>query len=259
MTKLYYQTLGNGPDMVLLHGWGLHSYIWHLLVTELQQHFRLHLIDLPGCGKSKEFESYPTTINELADCIVEKTPKNAVWVGWSLGGLLASYVAIYFPERVKQLITITATPKFIADEQEQWPGLASQSIQQFANDLTHHYEQTLVRFLSLQWHGIPNAKVWLKKLEPFFLAEKPDLEALQHQLKILQTTDLRLDWKKIQCPALHILGRLDAIVPMRLHEKLKQLVPHHEIHVMSKAAHLPFLTHQDEFLTIFYSFLKTNL
>lgn len=259
MSKLYYDKIGHGPDVVLLHGWGLHSHIWQTLVAELKNDFCLHIIDLPGCGKSKHVDPFPASIESLAEIILEKMPQKAAWIGWSLGGLVASFVAHAFPERVQQLVTITSTPKFVADDTEQWPGLSPQALTQFAEDLTIQYEQTLFRFFSLQWYGIPGAKHWLKQLEPFFMTEKPEIAALQHQLNILQKTDLRQAWKKITCPTLHILGRLDAIVPERLHSKLKELVPHHQTYVMPKAAHLPFLTHQSEFLQNLNLFLNTNL
>lgn len=259
MFKLHSQIVGDGPDLVLLHGWGLHSEIWLNLVDDLRQQFRLHLIDLPGCGKSNKVTEYPQTIEHLAEIVLEHTPNHAIWIGWSLGGLIASYIASHSPQRVKQLVTITSTPKFIAEEASDWPGLSSEALTQFALNLTQNYQQTLFRFFSLQWYGIPNAKTWLKKLEPFFIKQKPAMEALQQQLTILQKTDLREALKQIQCPVLHVLGRLDAIVPESLSAKLKELVPQHQIHVIPKAAHLPFLTHQEQFLPTLISFLKNNL
>ncbi|MDP0869742.1 hypothetical protein Q8F85_27765, partial [Klebsiella pneumoniae] len=41
---------------------------------------------------------------ELAQRVLEQAPPQAVWLGWSLGGLVASQVAIMRPERVQALV-----------------------------------------------------------------------------------------------------------------------------------------------------------
>ncbi len=54
MKQLYWYTCGEGDcDLVLLHGWGLNSGVWHCIIDRLAPHFRLHLVDLPGYGRSK--------------------------------------------------------------------------------------------------------------------------------------------------------------------------------------------------------------
>ncbi len=56
---LYYDTYActgaagaQAPDLVLLHGWGLHSVVWDPVVPALLQHFQVTVIDLPGMGRS---------------------------------------------------------------------------------------------------------------------------------------------------------------------------------------------------------------
>ncbi|HRA24442.1 MAG TPA: alpha/beta fold hydrolase, partial [Usitatibacteraceae bacterium] len=49
---LHVELAGQGPDLVLLHGWGLHGGVWQGLARELAPAFRLHLVDLPGHGHS---------------------------------------------------------------------------------------------------------------------------------------------------------------------------------------------------------------
>ena len=43
---------GQGPDLVMLHGWSMHSAVWHDLADALASRFTLHLVDLPGHGQS---------------------------------------------------------------------------------------------------------------------------------------------------------------------------------------------------------------
>ncbi|HEY1905630.1 MAG TPA: alpha/beta hydrolase, partial [Myxococcaceae bacterium] len=43
---------GTGPDLVAIHGWPLHAATWRTLLPELGEHFTVHLLDLPGSGKT---------------------------------------------------------------------------------------------------------------------------------------------------------------------------------------------------------------
>lgn len=56
MTGLYWETIGQGDrHLVLLHGWGLNAAVWHCISERLGAHFCLHLVDLPGYGRSQDF------------------------------------------------------------------------------------------------------------------------------------------------------------------------------------------------------------
>ena len=42
------EQFGQGPDLVLLHGWGMNGAVWHGIAQPLAAHYRLHLVDLHG-------------------------------------------------------------------------------------------------------------------------------------------------------------------------------------------------------------------
>ena len=50
--QLHYRLGGEGPTVVLLHGWPQHSLQWHTVAPLLAQHYRVLAPDLPGCGGS---------------------------------------------------------------------------------------------------------------------------------------------------------------------------------------------------------------
>ena len=50
--KLGVETLGEGPDLLLIHGWGLNAGVWQPLISRLAEGCRLTLVDLPGHGAS---------------------------------------------------------------------------------------------------------------------------------------------------------------------------------------------------------------
>ncbi|STE56527.1 carboxylesterase (biotin synthesis protein BioH) [Escherichia coli] len=55
MNNIWWQTKGQGNvHLVLLHGWGLNAEVWRCIDEELSSHFTLHLVDLPGFGRSRD-------------------------------------------------------------------------------------------------------------------------------------------------------------------------------------------------------------
>ena len=50
---LHIEVAGDGPPIVLLHGWGLHGGVFAPLVERLADRFTLHCVDLPGHGRSR--------------------------------------------------------------------------------------------------------------------------------------------------------------------------------------------------------------
>ncbi len=113
MTALYWHTCGEGKrDFVLLHGWGLNADIWHCIINRLAPHFRLHLVDLPGYGRSSGYGDM--SLSEMATVVLNQAPEKALWLGWSMGGLVASQIALNQPEQVIGLITVSSSPCFSA-------------------------------------------------------------------------------------------------------------------------------------------------
>ena len=56
MKNIWWQTKGEGNcHLVLLHGWGLNAQVWDCITPELSSQFTLHLVDLPGYGRSEGF------------------------------------------------------------------------------------------------------------------------------------------------------------------------------------------------------------
>ena len=49
---LHVEATGQGPPLVLLHGWAMHSEMWGPLLPRLARRFRVHAVDLPGHGLS---------------------------------------------------------------------------------------------------------------------------------------------------------------------------------------------------------------
>lgn len=243
------EVIGQGQALVLLHGWGWHSGIWQHLLPALSQHFQLFLIDLPGFGHS-QYDLEPYTIENVALAILSKAPESAIYLGWSLGGMIASWIAIHQPQRISHLITIASSPRFIQDTT--WPGVAEKTLRHFSTLLLTDFEKTLSDFLELQLRGNPRNLLLLSDLKKQLLTrEPPKLTALLGGLHLLQTLDLRSELIKISCPSLHLLGQYDSLVPAMIAERISVLSPQARCQVIAKSGHMPFLN-EPEFLNLLF-------
>jgi len=251
---LHYQQVGTGPDIVLLHGWGGHSGVWDDVVESLKEQYRLTVFDLPGHGQSP-FEPADVHLDKVAKKILEHSPKQAIWIAWSMGGLLANHIASHFPARVSYLIFVAASPKFLAEKP--WPGLFEQDLNDFIRRWYKDVPETLDYFLLLQMQGLKNIKRdWRILKEKFYQNGDPDSQALLAGLNWLRTLDFREQLTKIACPTLHLFGGQDVIVPCTIAPVLKTSVPHHRFQVIEQASHMLFYTHPQAFLQQVLSFVS---
>lgn len=245
MNDIWWQTTGEGNcHLVLLHGWGLNAEVWHCISEELSSHFTLHLVDLPGFGRSQGFGAM--ALEEMAECVLQQAPENAIWLGWSLGGLVASQVALTHPERVQALVTVASSPCFSACDA--WPGIKPDVLAGFQHQLSEDFQRTVERFLALQTMGTETARQDARALKKTVLAlPMPPVDVLNGGLEILRTVDLRESLTSLTVPFLRLYGYLDGLVPRKVVPLLDALWPESESLIFAGAAHAPFISHPDAF------------
>ncbi len=246
---LFSQTQGAGPDIVLLHGWGLHSGIWDAVATALATHNRVTCIDLPGHGHSAG-TAMAEHLPAVAAQIAAIAPAPAVWIGWSLGGLLALQLALRAPAAVRGLVVVAGSPRFVRDSD--WPHAVEDAVlQQFARSLDEDYAATLGRFLALQVRGSAEAGATLRALRARVLEQdSPQAAALRTGLKLLRESDLRARLQDIACPSQFIFGARDLLAPAALGEELARLMPAARCAVIEGAGHAPFVSHAAQFIDL---------
>ncbi|MEH2921872.1 pimeloyl-ACP methyl ester esterase BioH [Samsonia erythrinae] len=255
MVALYWQREGAGmTDLVLLHGWGLNAQVWQNISVRLAPHFRLHRVDLPGYGRSQGFGAL--SLCEMADIVLAQAPERAIWLGWSLGGLVTSQIALNAPQRVEKLITVASSPCFCA--QGDWPGIRPDVLQGFQQQLSEDFQRTVERFLALQTLGTESARQDARQLKSVVLEQPmPSVEVLNGGLAILREADLRQPMAALSVPFLRIYGALDGLVPRKVAGLLDQRWPNSSSVVIPKAAHAPFISHPEAFAAQVFDFCRS--
>lgn len=254
MSALHVEVRGRGPDLVLLHGWALHGGMWGPWLDRLASRFRLHIVDLPGHGRSVWPDGL-TDLTGLARAVSPHVPHGAAVLGWSLGGMVALELARQRPTKLAALVLVATTPRFLRDDD--WPGgMAPEVLHGFAEGLARDYRRTISNFLALQAWGDERAGAALRSLRANLAAHgEPDTRALGAGLEILRTADLREGLPGITAPTLVIAGEHDRITPAEAGRQLAARLPAARFREIAKAGHAPFLSHADEVLREVEGFL----
>ena len=249
--ELHWQTEGQGSDLLLIHGWGMNGAVWQQVLPMLAQHYRVHVVDLPGYGHSQQLPA--ADVDEMARLLLDQAPEQAIWLGWSLGGLVAKSAALQAPERVKQLVTVASSPCFAAEKD--WRGIKPTVLDDFRRQLDLDFRATIERFMALQAMGSKTARQDIRQLKEAVLSRpEPNPAALALGLDMLAQVDLRPALATITQPWLRLYGRLDGLVPAKVARELDKLAPQSQQHVFTAASHAPFISHPDEFIDTLKAF-----
>ena len=239
--RLFTQTAGKGPDLVLLHGWGLNADVWGEFGSLLENDFRVTRVDLPGHGRSAW--NGDGMLDDWVRQVLDVAPRRAAWAGWSLGSLVAQRAALLAQDRVAALAVIAGTPSFVRRHDWQ-PAMLPALLDSFAEELSTDFEKTLQRFLALQVRGSEDASATLKQLRAGLLAAgKPDRTALQAGLGLLRDTDLRQELGSICCRVRLVMGERDMLVPQAAGRESLALYRNAGMDVIDGAGHAPFISH----------------
>jgi pimeloyl-[acyl-carrier protein] methyl ester esterase len=252
---LYSETYGTGKPITLVHGWAMHSGIWRGFAQHTLEHYQVTCIDLPSHGRSDKLT--PFTLETIGNQLINSLPNTpSCFLGWSLGATVALDIARRYPERVNSLILLAGNPLFVASED--WAGVKSSVLDNFAASLTENCQATLLRFLALQVNGLPEGKVLLKELKAAVLeCPAPDNDSLQGGLDILKHTDLRAALAELDIPVSVILGDKDTLVPIAVAEQLSRVRNAYPT-IIKGAGHVPFLSHPQELLTQINRFMDDS-
>jgi pimeloyl-[acyl-carrier protein] methyl ester esterase len=215
--------------LLLLHGWGFDSQIWQPLLPWLTHDYEIFFVDLPGFGKSNlmDWQTFKASV-------LSQLPQQFAVLGWSLGGLYATRLAIEAPDRITDLINVASSPCFT--QKLPWRGIEVVMLEQFSQQVRQDPKNVLAHFLKLQGITTPIA------------CRQPTTEGLLDGLHVLKNWDLREQLNQLSCTVSYFFGKQDAIVPYKIMQTLQHTYPHFDYELFPKSAHALFLSHPGDFI-----------
>ncbi|XQW84919.1 pimeloyl-ACP methyl ester esterase BioH [Thalassotalea piscium] len=248
---------GEGLPIVLIHGWGLNSAVWLPLAESLKSTVKVISISLPGFGDNLEHSVEPYSLAEVSNLIVKSVNQPAIYLGWSLGGLIATDIALRFPEAALGLITVSSSPCFVAEDT--WPGIEPEVLALFHRQLTKNTKKTVDNFLKIQAMGSETVRDDIKHIRQLVLQyEMPSEKTLSDALLLLEKVDLREKLKNITVPFLRLYGGLDNLVPKKVIPLISELAPNSQEVIFAKSSHAPFISDPDSFLSTLKTWLQSH-
>jgi 3-oxoadipate enol-lactonase len=138
-TELFYECVGQGPPLLLIHGLGSSADDWAFQRDEFARSHRLILPDLRGSGRSAKPKGPYSIVQFAADLwqlLDALGIEHIAILGFSLGGAVALEMALMQPGRVQRLVLCNALANYRTDTWRKW--------------LEAHLQLALVRVLGLR-------------------------------------------------------------------------------------------------------------
>jgi len=243
--RLNYETVGEGPTVMLLHGWGGCIASMAPIQQMLSHKYQVLSVDLPGFGRS---ERPPTTwsSDDYGRCIAELAVQLGVErfcaiVGHSFGGKVAICVAVRRPDAVGSLILV-GTPGIRLP-------LSGQAKRRIAGV---KMARRASRFLPAPLREALADR--LSRLGSDDYRNAGDMRAI---LVRVVNEDLRGLLPMISPQTLLVWGEQDDAAPLPVGKAMERLIPGAGLVVLSKSGHFPYLDEPRAFSAVVHSFLAS--
>jgi 3-oxoadipate enol-lactonase len=237
----------NGPPVVFAHALGTDLTLWDAVLPLLPPGLRLIRYDARGHGRSS-VPPAPYTMGALvadAEAVCDAHHvRNAVFVGLSLGGLVAQGLAVKRLDLVRGLV-LACTAARIGT-----PALWADRIAAIrAHGMEAAADAILARWFGRDWQANPAAAHWRARL-----AATP-AEGYCGTVAAISGTDFFTTTASLRLPALGIAGSEDGSTPPDMVRETLALIPGSTIHLIRRAGHLTPADQPQAFATALTAFL----
>jgi len=261
--KILYRTIGEGPVVVLLHGVPFDGSLWSNQFAAFPE-YKLIIPDLPGSGRSERIDDM--SMEGMAECvkdiIVHETaslffksgePHSVILIGHSMGGYIALALAEKHPELLNGLGLFHSSA--YADSEERKEG-RKKTIQLLKEKGAGEFAR----------NSVPNLfSALTREQSPALVEEQINIGGnfsaeilVNYQEAMMQRKDRTEVLRKATVPVLFILGKYDAVVPLKDGMEQCSLSDLNYIHVLEKAAHVGMKEEPIETNTVLVNYLTNT-
>jgi pimeloyl-ACP methyl ester carboxylesterase len=211
---------GSRTPLVLVHGLGGTIENWRALAPGLAERHRVVVPDLPGHGHSEPLAGTPdlAAFAEAALAVAaEGGGPLAVWIGHSLGGLLALRAAALRPDAVRGVVLAAAAGPS-STSRAAHVALTTLGLLQ-PGKLIAPFRQSwsqsrLGRQAAFGWWGVADANALEPELAEAFLVGPANHRNTRQAGRALLASDPRAELERVACPVLVLWGASDTWVPL---------------------------------------------
>ena len=246
---IHYFAGGEGDPLVVIHGGGDGARVWLETVSDLCEHYRVYIPDLPGFGQSQPMgdrQDLSEFVEFVEDFSNSLGLKRFHLAGHSIGGSIALRYALKFPQKIGKLVLVSSM--FLGKEMALWVRFLSHSV--------------FRRTLGAAAHGIMKAVKWLIGLvyAPFRLVNPLPRARMNlgESISALKdhTAELMSQLSQLMMPTLLVWGARDSVVPVRYAYAAAEVIPDCQLHVFEGCGHFVYKQIGKEFPRLLKRFLR---
>lgn len=263
-TAIFYKDWGQGPTVMLSHGWPLNADAWDPQMLFLAQNgYRAVAHDRRGHGRSTQASSgndMDTYADDLEAVMKALDLTDVVLVGHSTGGgEVAHYVGRHGTRRIRKVVLISAVPPQLLQTESNPQGIPTEVWDGFRKSLFDDRAQFFREF-AVVFYGTnrDGSRVSQATLDHFWgLCMQVGLKNVYECIDALSATDFTEDLRRFDVPTLLIHGEDDQVVPIDITaRKSARLIPDvREIYYPAAPHGIP-TTHQDRVNADLLAFIR---
>lgn len=252
--KIYYETMGKGSPVVLIHGGAIDRRMWDNQFEKLAEYYLVVRYDIPGHGKSQvpdhEFSHADILLNLLKSLDIDR----ASIIGLSLGGMIATDFAIEYPEMATTLVL--SGSGLIG---YQWPTESTNRINAIYEIARSQGARQAAEKLLEEPYMIP-------AMENPAICDRVRQLTIENARFFVQYMLVRwasppaiVRLSEIHCPTLVVIGDRDTPDLLNIADTLENGIPDVEKAVVEDAGHIIPMEKPDEFNQLVLDFLSRQV
>lgn len=237
--------------LILLHGWAQHAGVWDIVRDRFSGlGYRIYSPDLPGHGQSEI--PFPPRLHELRDWMEQLLSRHeqVFLLGWSLGGVIATYMMTQFPAKVSGLITVGTLPNM----KDAMPESARQSFRMLLHQDAFRAVQRLTALMALGDCCSKDIRSYFRK--SFQNRSPAAVSTLCNGYDMLMNADLESSMHQIKKPCLLLSGERDYFIPEEAWQACQKRMPAVHFQRIRDTGHAPFVSRPEDFVRRVEQFIR---
>ncbi len=240
----------DGPMIVFSNSLGTTLHLWDPILPLLPAGLRIIRYDARGHGRSSVPDA-PYTMGQLvsdAEAVCDScSVKDAMFVGLSVGGMVAQGLAVKRPDLIRALVLSNTAAK-IGNPKLWQDRIAFIS----ANGMAAASDEVMRRWFSRDFYASDDMPKWKAMLEATPVAGYCGISAA------ISGTDFYTPTSGLRIPTLGIAGSEDGSTPPDLVRETTDLIPGSQFALIRRAGHLPCVEQPQEFAEHLTGFLRAT-
>jgi pimeloyl-ACP methyl ester carboxylesterase len=253
--KVFYRTIGKGPAVVLLHGFGEAGWVWSHQFNTIEG-FQFIVPDLPGSGRSEMIDNM--SIEGLAEAIYQSLKQlninQCTMIGHSMGGYITLAFAEKYPALLNSYGLFHSTAFADTEEKKASRKKTIESIQQ----------NGMAAFLQNFIPGLYGN--YFKQQHPDAIENHltqatalTEAALIAYSQSMIERPDRTNVLKQNKMPVLFVLGKEDVAIPFQDTLKLASMPDISYIHILKKAGHMGIIEEPEQSNKILNNFLLKTI